>query len=163
MISLTLNIGKLYHTLEAQRTINFMVENKYFDPTTQKAYVEGVNGCIEHVTVVQEVIDHSKLNHTTSHITWFDLEYAFGSVPHMLIQIAAEHYHIPTQITRYIMSLYKKLEGKIITPKWESDIFKFLKGVFAGDPYSGIIFLIVFNPIIQSIKQHQEIFAFAPF
>ena len=110
MIELTLNTGKLYHTLEAQRTINFMVENKYLDPTAQKAYIEGVNGCIEHVTVVQEVIHHSKLNHTTSHITWFDLQDAFGSVPHMLIEIVAEHYHLPTQITRYIMSLYSKLE-----------------------------------------------------
>ena len=156
MIALTLNIGKLYHTLEAQRTINFMVANKYLNPTAQKAYVEGVNGCVEHVTVVQEVIQDAKLNHGTAHFTWFDLEDAFGSVPHMLIQITAEHYHIPTIITAYIMNLYKKLEGKVITANWESEIFKFLKGVFAGDPYSGIIFLIVFNPIIEFIKQHQE-------
>ena len=37
MISLTLNIGKLYHTLEAQGTINFMVANKYLDPVAQNA------------------------------------------------------------------------------------------------------------------------------
>ena len=81
MIALTLTIGKLYHTLEAQRTINFMVANKYLDPTAQKAYIEGVNGCVEHVTLVQEVIQHSQLNHKTVHLTWFDLEDAFGSVP----------------------------------------------------------------------------------
>ena len=156
MIALTLNIGKLYHTLEAQRTINFMVANKYLNPTAQKAYIEGVNGCVEHVTVVQEVIQDAKINNRTAHFTWFDLEDAFGSVPHMLIQIAADHYHIPTLITRYIMNLYKKLEGKVITANWESAIFKFLKGVFADDAYSGIIFLIVLNPIIEFIKQHQE-------
>ena len=50
MIALTLNIGKLYHTQKAQRTINFMVANKYLDPTAQKAYVEGVNGCVERHT-----------------------------------------------------------------------------------------------------------------
>ena len=111
---------------------------------------------MEHVTVVQEVIHHAKMNHETAHITWFDLEDAFGSVPHMLIKIIADHYHITTIITRYIMNLYSKLEGKVITASWESDLFKFLKGVFAGDPYSGIIFLVVFNPIIHFIKQHQE-------
>jgi hypothetical protein len=35
-------------------------------------------------------------------------------------------------------------------------LFKFLKGIFLGDPYRGIIYLVVFNPIIQFIKQHQE-------
>ena len=55
MISLTLNIGKLYHTLESQRTIDFMVANKYLDPIAQKAYLEGINGCVEHVCVIQEI------------------------------------------------------------------------------------------------------------
>ena len=48
MISLTLNMGKLYHTLEAHRTMQYMVKNKYLDPVAQKAYVDGVNGCVEH-------------------------------------------------------------------------------------------------------------------
>ena len=37
MISLTFNIGKLYHTLEAQRTIDYMVANNYLDPIAQKS------------------------------------------------------------------------------------------------------------------------------
>ena len=60
MISLTLNIGKLYHTMEAERALQFMLDNKYLDQTAQKAYVEGVNGCIEHTIVVHEVIQHAK-------------------------------------------------------------------------------------------------------
>ena len=43
MISLTLNIGKLYHTLEAQRHMDFMIRNGYLDITAQKAFVEGIN------------------------------------------------------------------------------------------------------------------------
>ena len=39
MISLTANIGKLYHTLESTRTLNFMINNKYLDPSAQKAYI----------------------------------------------------------------------------------------------------------------------------
>ena len=33
-----------------------MLENSYTDKTAQKAYVEGVHGCVEHVMVVQEII-----------------------------------------------------------------------------------------------------------
>ena len=122
----------------------------------QKAYVNGINGCMEHVTVVQEVIQHAKLNKKTLHAMWFDLQDAFGSVAHELIPYVMEHYHIPKQIIAYIISLYSKLEGKVVTRDWESELFKFLKGVFQGDPFSGIIFLIIFNPLIEYIKHHSK-------
>ena len=41
MISLILNIGKLYHTLESARTLNVMISNGYMDSTCQKAFIEG--------------------------------------------------------------------------------------------------------------------------
>ena len=47
MISLTLNIGKLYHTLEAKRHMDFMTSNGYIDPAAQKAFIEGINGCVK--------------------------------------------------------------------------------------------------------------------
>ena len=156
MISLTLNIGKLYHTLESQRTMQFMLENKYLDPSAQKAYIDGINGCVEHVIVVQEVLQHVKLHKKTMHLTGFDLEDAFGSVPHMLIPHVMSHYYLPKPIITYITSLYTKLQGKVCTKEWETEFFKFLKGVFQGDPYSGVIFLIIFNPIVEYIKKHKE-------
>ena len=156
MISLTLNIGKLFHTLEAQRTLQFMLENKYLDPTAQKAYLDGINGCVEHVMVVQETLQHAKLNKKTVHLTSFDCEDAFGSVPHMLIPHVMSHYFLPETIITYITSLYTKLQGKVCTKDWDTEIFRFLKGVFQGDPYSGVIFLIVFNPLIEHIKKHKE-------
>ena len=156
MISLTLNIGKLYHTLEAQRTMDFMVSNRYLDPVAQKAYLEGINGCIEHVTVVQEIIQDAKHRKKTVHCTWFDLEDAFGSVSHMFIPLVLSYYNLPIQIINYITNLYSNLKGKVTTENWESEVFQFLKGVFQGDPYSGVIFLIIFNPIIEFIKQHKE-------
>ena len=91
LISLTLDIGKLYHTLEAQQTMDFMVANKYLDPAAQKAYMNGINGCVEYITVIQEIIQRAKQNHNTVHITWFDLEDAFGSVSHMLIPIVMNY------------------------------------------------------------------------
>ena len=156
MISLTLNIGKLYHTLEASRTLSFMLQNNYLDPSAQKAYVNGINGCVEHVTVVNEAIQRAKLNNKTLHATWLDLKDAFGSVPHVLIPYVMSYYHIPQQIITYITSLYSKLEGKVCTKEWESEFFKFLRGVFQGDPFSGIIFLVVFNPLVEYLKKHKE-------
>ena len=108
------------------------------------------------MTVIQEVIQHAKANHKTVHITWFDLEDAFGSVSHVLISYVMSHYHIPAQIIRYITNQYSKLNGYIHCSEWKRDIFRFLKGVFQGDPFSGVILLIVFISIIEYIKQHKE-------
>ena len=111
---------------------------------------------MEHVTVVQELKQHAKLNHKTMHTTWFDLLDAFGGVPHDLLLYVMSHYHIPNTIIAYITRLYSKLQGQVCKKEWETEIFKFLRGVFQGDPFSGIIFLIAFNPIIQYIKKHEE-------
>ena len=64
---MTSNVGKLFHTLESSRTMNYMIMNGYLDPRAQKAYMGGVNGCVEHVQVVQEVITHAKVNSKTAH------------------------------------------------------------------------------------------------
>ena len=156
MISLTANVGKLYHTLEASRSISYMIMNKFLDPSAQKAYINGINGCVEHVQVVQEVIQHAKANHKTVYITWFDLVDAFGSLSHMLIPHVFRHYHFPSEIISYIQNIYSKLRGKIKTQDWETELFDFLQGAFQGCPYSGIIFLICFNPLIEYIKNFKE-------
>ena len=48
MLALTPCIGKMYHLIKADRLSNFMVSNGYIDPKLQKAFISGINGCIEH-------------------------------------------------------------------------------------------------------------------
>ena len=78
---------------------------------------------------------------------------AFGSLSHMLILHVLQHYHLPETIVNYIRSFYKTLRGRVKTHDWETEIFNFLKGTFQGDPFSGTIFLITFNPLIEFIKR----------
>ena len=77
--------------------------------------------------MVQEVIQHARLNKKTVHITWFE----FGSVSHDIIPIILAHYKIPQNIIDYIVDLYFKLEGKVITPEWETEVFRFKKRSFS--------------------------------
>ena len=109
----------------------------------------------EHIKVLQEVIQDAKAKRKTVHISWFDLTDAFGSVSHDLIQFCLKHFHIPEAERKYIHSLYSQLSGKISTKDWISDIFRFLKGIFQGDPYSPSIFLVIFQPLIDFIQSHK--------
>ena len=105
---------------------------------------------------MQEVIQNSKANNKTAFITWIDLVDAFGSLPHMLIPYVLRHYYIPSKIVSYISSIYSKLKGRVKSRDWETDEFDFLCGAFQGDPFSGILFLISFNPIVEYIKQFKH-------
>ena len=82
MISLTSCVSKVFHQILANRLVSYMTENRFIDPSVQKAFINGINGCVEHNQVLQEIISHSKSNKRTVHVTFFDLADAFGSVSH---------------------------------------------------------------------------------
>ena len=85
MISLTSSIAKTYHLLLAKRLTKFLTGNNYIDEKVQKAFLQGINGTIEHNVILEEIISQAKTNKKTVHVTFFDLEDAFVSVPHSLI------------------------------------------------------------------------------
>ena len=80
MISLTSCVGKLFHQILSDRMSEYLIGNNLLDSHTQKAFLKGINGCIEHTMVMGELISHAKLKKKTIHITYFDLADAFGSV-----------------------------------------------------------------------------------
>ncbi len=145
-------MGKLYHQILAQRFVNYLTGNKYIDKSAQKAFINRVNGTVEHNQVLNKCIQHSKSNKKTIHITFFHLEDAFGSVPHDLIQHTLQRFHIPQEIQNYITSLYSNISGTVVTKSWKSEQFNFKKGVYQGDPLSPIVFLVAFNPILEVLQ-----------
>ena len=92
---------------------------------------------------------------TGLHVTWFDLEDAFGSISHKLIPVCLDRMHIPANVRDYIVALYGNLRGKVRMLDWVTEEFSFNKGVFQGDPLSPIIF-ICFNPILEELGKFKE-------
>ena len=151
-IALTSCVGKVFHQILSDRISGFLVANGFLDPETQKAFLRRLSGCQDHNLILGEVINDAKANKRTVHVTWFDLEDAFGSVSHDLIPVCLERMHLPANVRTYISSLYGNLSGKVRTSDWVSEEFEFRKGVFQGDPLSPIIFLICFNPLLEDLK-----------
>ena len=134
MIALTSCIGKLFHQILADRVERFATDNKILDPATQKAFLKGINGCVENNQVVHELLLDAKKRNKTIHITFFDLQDAFGSVEHNLLYHVLDVYRFPVQIQRYVRNLYSRLNGRVRGDKWVSAKFPFRRGVFQGDP-----------------------------
>ena len=91
-------------------------------------------GGVEHVGVVQEIIQNARFKKNNAHITLFDLADAFGGVPHNIIPTCVKYYNIPDVIISYVVNLYSKLEEKVPTSKWVTETFQFKQDTFQGDP-----------------------------
>ena len=100
-------MGRLTHLILSERLTTFLTRNKLIDPRLQKAFLPGINGCIEHNLVIEEIAKDAKGRKKTCHITFFDLEDAFGSVPHSLIDKTLERNFVPPNIRTYFHNLYK--------------------------------------------------------
>ncbi len=122
----------------------------------QKAFLQGINGCIEHTQIMHEILAHARNNNKTCHVTYFDLADAFGSVEHELIYLTMQRNGLPPVVIQYVKNLYSHLEGYVQGDEWSSEQFRFKKGVFQGDPWSPIIFLQTFNQILEYIKSIQN-------
>ena len=59
-IALSSNLGKVFHQIKADHLTEYMLENKYIDPAVQKAFLRKINGCVEHIQVIQEIIQDAK-------------------------------------------------------------------------------------------------------
>ena len=96
MVSLTSSIAKTNHFLFAKRLTKFL---------TAKAFLPSINGRIEHNVILEDIISQAKTNLKTVHVTFFDLEDAFGSVAHPLIIHTLKRFHVPAEIQLYINTL----------------------------------------------------------
>ena len=74
------------------------------DPTMQKAFLLGINGCIEHLAL-EETIGVARKQNRTGPLTFFDLEDAFCSVPHSTKNLSNKHDFLPENINTYFSNL----------------------------------------------------------
>ena len=81
MIALTSCLGKPYHQIKADRMADFMTKNSYIDESSQKAFLKGINGGIEHIQVLQEALQDAMHNKKTLHRSNVKKQWIFGFQP----------------------------------------------------------------------------------
>ena len=156
MIALTNCIGKLYHLILAKRFTTYLTKNRYIDDKFQKAFLPGINGYNEHNIVLDELVKDAKHKKRTLHVTFVDLADAFGSVPHSLFAHSLKRNNFPPEIGLYVHNFYSNLQATVQTNSFKSNILTFKRGVFQGDLLSRIIFLLVFNPVLQFLQENSK-------
>ncbi len=115
--------GRLFFSIVHYRLAPFLVKNGYIKIKDQKAFIDGIAGCIEQGTLVYEALRYAVRHQTAITVAWLDLANAYGSVNHMLIQFALEWYHAPVEIRSIVLNYYEGIYGQIGTVEWTSERF----------------------------------------
>ena len=155
-IAITCTTGKIFFSVISDRLQDFLVNNGYIPRSIQKGFLSGVAGCVEHSFMLWEALREAK-EHTRQIVTtWIDLANAYGSVRHNLIQFALNWYHVPNIIQELIFDYYENLMAKVETKSWLTGFFFFDIGLFQGYVLATILFLCVFQLLIDALRPHED-------
>ncbi|XP_065896220.1 uncharacterized protein [Dysidea avara] len=106
-------------------------------------------GVFEHIYSLSAIMQDALSNKKPLMVTFIDLKNAFGSVSHHLIFDMLRAVKVPSSFFNYVFSFYSQLSVTITSDHWETAMIPFQRGVFQGDTLSPMIFLLVFNPLLQ--------------
>ena len=101
----------------------FMTGNHYINQDVQKAFLDGVPGCVEHQFKLWSALTDAQRNQRNIHVCWLDTANAYGSVRHNLIVQALHRYHLPAHSIRTVSSLYSNLCAVVSTHQWITNPF----------------------------------------
>lgn len=89
---------KIFFSFLAKCLTRYMTGNQYISMSVQKGGVPRFSGCLEHTTVITQVVSEAKRGKKDLTVVWLDLANTYGTIPHMLILEALRYYHIPKHI-----------------------------------------------------------------
>ena len=156
-ITKTNTSGKLNMGILADKMLDYMVSNKYIDKSVQKGFLKKTPGCLEHTQVLMEELKDAKSTRRQIFVVWVDLMNAYGRVPHNLLLYALRHYKFPEWLIEYMFKYYDELIVRVVTKDWKSNWFYYMLGLFQGDPLSVVLFLIVFNLLLDLLQDQKEL------
>jgi len=154
-IGLSNVMGKVFHALYARDLTSYLVSNVIVDPTLQKAFIPGIDGCREHTTVVQELVKNARHTKRTLHLTSLDLRDAFGSTAHSLIVFLLRWARVPEPVCRYIADFLARLRTRVTTRRWTTKPVPIRVGTMQGDTLSPVLFLLAINPVIEYLQRKE--------
>ena len=114
--------------------------NGYIDTSIQKGGVPGVSGCLEHTSVISQLIREAKKEKKNLVVTWLDIANAYGSIPHKVIMRALDKAHIPKEVIQMVESYYSEARIRFATRNFTTDWQKVEKGIITGCTLSVVLY-----------------------
>ena len=147
--------GKVFWAEYNRRHETYMRANHYVNVAVQKGFMSGMPGCLEHTAKLGEVLRVAKEQRRPICVAFLDLENAYGSVRHNLLQFAQHWYHVPEAMRRLVYHYYEHQVASVVTDEWQSDWFQLAMGTYQGCTGSTGLFTVAFNLLLDGLMQPQ--------
>ena len=145
--------GKVCMSLVSSKLASYMLRNRYLDGLSQKGFLPGVSGCVEHNAVIDAALSHAQKHKKDICLTFVDFANAFGSVRHALIQFALQRYHVPHSVRALLHAYYDFLYAQVQVCDFKTDVFHYGIGVFQGCTASPVLFNMVMQILLDILHQ----------
>ena len=139
--------GKIFFSLMSQRMTAYMLENNYLDVSVQKDN----RGCLEHTSVLTQLIKEARDNKGELSVVWLDLINA--SIPHKLVAETLNRYHVPNEIQNMLAQCYERFYIRFNVGERTTNWQRLEKGIITGCTISVIIFASAVNLIVKSAEK----------
>ena len=113
---------------------------------------ERVSGSVEHIETLTHIINNAQLKQKGCVITLLDLKNVFGEVNHQLLIETLKFHHVPGDVITLISPLYSDYDISILTDSFMTSPIRVHRGVLQGDSLSPLLFNLVINTHINTIK-----------
>ena len=135
---------------------NLIVRNRFISDC-QKGFIKGTNGCLQHSTTAQELINQAFRSKEDIFIASIDLTNAFGEIPHKLIFNNLKAVGFDEKLINIAKNCYKDSTNIIQTISFKSKKFVVRKGVKQGCPLSPLLFDLAIDPLLRVINaKHKD-------
>lgn len=102
--------------------------------------------------MISQLIREAKQKKGDLTVVWLDLANVYGSIPHDLIQLGLDHYHIPTAIQEMITSYLGRIKLRFTSAQWTTKWQDLQKGIPTGCTISPILFFMGMNLLITAAE-----------
>ncbi|KAJ3582644.1 hypothetical protein NHX12_000397 [Muraenolepis orangiensis] len=109
-------------------------------------------GCLEHTGVVTQLIREARENKGNLSVLWLDLENAFGSIPHKLVQFTLTKHHVPSRCRDLIADYYSNFRMRVSSGEIASSWHKVEIGIITGCTISVTLFSLAMNMLTKSAE-----------
>jgi hypothetical protein len=144
--------GKTCMAVLAKRMTSYMLSNKYIDTAVQKGGIPGVAGCIEHTSVVTQIIKEAKENNGDLTVIWLDLANAYGSIPHKVIERVLQTYYIPPKIQALVEHYFNSFRMRFTVQDYTTAWQRLEVGIVTGCTISVVLFASAMNLLVKSAE-----------
>ncbi len=152
-ISLLSVEGKIYFSLLSRRITEYLLNNKYIDISVQKGGIPGSSGCLEHTSMISQLLREAKEDKGDLSVVWLDLADAYGSVPHKLVDETLRQYHVPEKVRSILQQYYKGLNFRFSVGNYTTEWHRVEKGIPAGCTISVILFSAAMNLLMKAAEK----------